>query len=42
MIRVEDKNEGRANSEQITGILKNYFGSGGVAVRRSDYVGSRF
>jgi len=42
MIRVEDKNDGRANSEQITGILESYFGAGTVAVLRSDYVGSRF
>jgi preprotein translocase subunit SecF len=42
MIRVEDKNEARANSEQITGALENYFGSGTVVVLRSDYVGSRF
>jgi preprotein translocase subunit SecF len=42
MIRVEDKEEGRIKSDQITQVLENYFGSGGVAVLRSDYVGSRF
>jgi preprotein translocase subunit SecF len=42
MIRVEDKEEGRVRSDQITGVLEDYFGSGGVAVLRSDYVGSRF
>ena len=42
MIRVEDKEEGRVRSDQITGALESYFGGGGVAVLRSDYVGSRF
>ena len=42
MIRVEDKEEGRVRSDQITEILESHFGSGGVAVLRSDYVGSRF
>jgi len=42
MIRVEDKEEGRVKSDQITEILESYFGGGGVAVLRSDYVGSRF
>jgi len=42
MIRVEDKEEGRVKSDQITEILESHFGSGGVAVLRSDYVGSRF
>ncbi|MDR0502730.1 MAG: protein translocase subunit SecF [Treponema sp.] len=42
MIRVEDKDEGRIKSDQITGMLENVFGDGNVAVLRSDYVGSRF
>jgi len=42
MIRVEDKEEGRVKSDQITEILESYFGNGQVAVLRSDYVGSRF
>jgi len=42
MIRVEDKEEGRVKSDQITQILESYFGNGQVAVLRSDYVGSRF
>jgi preprotein translocase subunit SecF len=42
MIRVEDKEEGRVTSDQILRILENSFGTGGVAVLRSDYVGSRF
>jgi preprotein translocase subunit SecF len=42
MIRVLDKEEGRVMPEQITRMLETYFGSGEVAVRRSDYVGSRF
>jgi len=42
MIRVEDKEEGRIKSDQITGALESYFEAGGVAVIRSDYVGSRF
>jgi len=42
MIRVEDKEEGRVKSDQITETLESHFGRGGVAVLRSDYVGSRF
>ena len=42
MIRVLDKEEGRIMPEQITKMLESYFGAGEVAVRRSDYVGSRF
>lgn len=42
MIRVEDKEEGRVQSAQIIQVLESYFGSGSVAVLRSDYVGSRF
>ena len=42
MIRVEDKDEGRVQSNQIIQILESYFGKGNVAVLRSDYVGSRF
>jgi len=42
MIRVEDKEEGRVKSDEITQALESYFGRGGVAVLRSDYVGSRF
>jgi len=42
MIRVEDKDEGRIKSDQITDMLEEIFGNGNVAVLRSDYVGSRF
>jgi len=42
MIRIEDKEEGRVTSNEIIQILENYFGSGSIAVLRSDYVGSRF
>jgi len=42
MIRIEDEDEGRVRSDQITQALENYFGAGGVAAIRSDYVGSRF
>jgi preprotein translocase subunit SecF len=42
MIRVEDKDEGRIKADQITQALEAVFGEGGVAVLRSDYVGSRF
>jgi len=42
MIRIEDEEEGRVRSDEITQALEAYFGSGGVAVLRSDYVGSRF
>jgi preprotein translocase subunit SecF len=42
MIRIEDEEEGRVTSDEITRVLEAHFGSGGVAVLRSDYVGSRF
>jgi len=42
MIRIEDKEEGRIKSDQITQLLEASFGEGNVAVLRSDYVGSRF
>jgi len=42
MIRVEDQDEGRITSDDVTQFLEAYFGIGGVAVLRSDYVGSRF
>jgi len=42
MIRVEDKDEGRVTSTEIVQTLENHFGSGTIAVLRSDYVGSRF
>jgi preprotein translocase subunit SecF len=42
MIRIEDKDEGRVTSEQVVQALENNFGAGGIAVLRSDYVGSRF
>ncbi|MCL2266173.1 MAG: protein translocase subunit SecF [Treponema sp.] len=42
MIRVEDKEEGRVASAEIIRVLEAHFGSGSIAVLRSDYVGSRF
>jgi len=42
MIRVEDEDQGRVRSDEITRVLEAYFGEGGIAVLRSDYVGSRF
>jgi len=42
MIRVEDKEDGRVRSDQVTGLLEAHFGKGEVATLRSDYVGSRF
>jgi preprotein translocase subunit SecF len=42
MIRIEDKGDSRVRSDQVTGLLENYFGKGEVATLRSDYVGSRF
>ncbi|MDR1972777.1 MAG: protein translocase subunit SecF [Treponema sp.] len=44
MIRLEDSEleEGRIPAEKIISVLEDYFGQGGVAVVRSDYVGSRF
>jgi len=40
MIRIEDKADERVKSDEIVQVLEAYFGSGGVAVMRSDYVGS--
>jgi preprotein translocase subunit SecF len=40
MIRVEDKEGERVRSDEIVQILESSFGSGGIAVLRSDYVGS--
>ncbi|MDR2784800.1 MAG: protein translocase subunit SecF [Treponema sp.] len=45
MIRMEDSEIGAANSvpaEKVIAALEERFGDGGVAVTRSDYVGSRF
>ncbi|MDR2484656.1 MAG: protein translocase subunit SecF [Treponema sp.] len=45
MIRMEDREMEASRgvpSEKIIGALEEAFGSGGVAVTRSDYVGSRF
>ncbi|MCL2181578.1 MAG: protein translocase subunit SecF [Treponema sp.] len=42
MVRVEDKDEGRITSNEVINTLESYFGSGNIAVLRSDYVGSRF
>ncbi|MDR0399734.1 MAG: protein translocase subunit SecF [Treponema sp.] len=44
MIRLEDSEieEDKIPAERIISVLENYFGQGGVAVIRSDYVGSRF
>jgi len=42
MVRVEDKDEGRVTSTEIIQELESHFGSGSIAVIRSDYVGSRF
>ncbi|MDR0301865.1 MAG: protein translocase subunit SecF [Treponema sp.] len=42
MIRIEDKDDGRVRSDEITGLLEAHFGKGEVATLRSDYVGSRF
>jgi preprotein translocase subunit SecF len=44
MIRLEDSEieEDKIPAERIISVLENYFGRGGVAVIRSDYVGSRF
>ncbi|MDR1107659.1 MAG: protein translocase subunit SecF [Spirochaetaceae bacterium] len=46
MIRMEDSElesqEGGIPAEKIISTLESYFGTGGVAVTRSDYVGSRF
>jgi preprotein translocase subunit SecF len=40
MIRIEDKEDGRVRSDEVIQTLETYFGSGGIAVLRSDYVGS--
>ena len=42
MIRLEDKEDGRLRSDEITEALESSFGEGEVALLRSDYVGSRF
>ena len=42
MIRIEDKEDVRIRSDQVTGLLEAHFGKGEVATLRSDYVGSRF
>jgi preprotein translocase subunit SecF len=42
MIRVQEGESGSARTDQVIDILETYFGSGGVSVIRSDYVGSRF
>jgi preprotein translocase subunit SecF len=44
MIRLEDSEieEDNISAERIISVLESYFGQGGVAVIRSDYVGSRF
>ena len=42
MIRVEDQGEGLVTSSDIIQHLESYFGKGGVAVLRSDYVEQRF
>ena len=40
MIRIEDKEEGRVRSDEVIQNLESNFGKGGIAVMRSDYVGS--
>jgi preprotein translocase subunit SecF len=40
MIRIEDKAGERVKSDEIVQVLENHFGKGGIAVMRSDYVGS--
>ncbi|MDR0584480.1 MAG: protein translocase subunit SecF [Treponema sp.] len=45
MIRIEDRNNEEVSGvpvEQIVSVLEGGFGSGEIAVLRSDYVGSRF
>jgi preprotein translocase subunit SecF len=42
MIRLDEGEAGTIPTERIITTLEAYFGSGGVAVLRSDYVGSRF
>jgi len=40
MIRIEDKKDSRVRSDEVIQILESHFGKGGIAVMRSDYVGS--
>jgi len=40
MIRIEDKKDSRVRSDEVVQILESHFGKGGIAVMRSDYVGS--
>ncbi|MDR1024911.1 MAG: protein translocase subunit SecF [Treponema sp.] len=42
MIRLDEGEAGTIPAERIIDALEAYFGRGGVAVLRSDYVGSRF
>ncbi|MDR2177969.1 MAG: protein translocase subunit SecF [Treponema sp.] len=42
MIRLDEDETGGIPTEKIIDTLETYFGQGGVAVIRSDYVGSRF
>ncbi|MDR0669952.1 MAG: protein translocase subunit SecF [Treponema sp.] len=42
MIRLDEDETGSVPTEKIIDTLEAYFGRGGVAVLRSDYVGSRF
>jgi len=42
MIRIEDRGDGQARSEMITGLMEAAFGRGEVVALRSDFVGSRF
>jgi len=42
MIRIEDEEDSRVRSDQVTELLEAHFGKGEVATLRSDYVGSRF
>ncbi|MDR3146969.1 MAG: protein translocase subunit SecF, partial [Treponema sp.] len=42
MIRLDEDETGGVPTETIIATLEAYFGRGGVAVLRSDYVGSRF
>jgi preprotein translocase subunit SecF len=42
MIRLDEDETGSVPTEKIVDTLEAYFGRGGVAVIRSDYVGSRF
>jgi preprotein translocase subunit SecF len=40
MIRIEDRKDGRVRSDEVMQSLESYFGKGGIAIMRSDYVGS--